>query len=234
MARRRSSSWKPEITNEEFEEWHAAVRDNEAMKAETGEGGGPVISFVPRDRELPLAILPDEVDGGPALPVSPAALRAVPGGDIGFEPEPSRKVGGWSAARQRLFVEALAETGSVHVATRAAGLSARSAYGLRVRSAAFARAWDNAQQLAVGRLSALVFDRAIHGRVEQIYQGSELMAEKRLPSDKLLMWLLTRLDPRRFAAPWERRAGDLDDPQADAQLAFPALLGALTDVPVGD
>jgi len=46
------------------------------------------------------------------------------------------------------------------------------------------------------------------------------------------MWLLARLDPRRFAAPWERQSDDAADPQADAQIGFPALLGALTDVPV--
>ena len=45
------------------------------------------------------------------------------------------------------------------------------------------------------------------------------------------MWLLARLDPKRFAAPWERRAGDPADPHADAQAAFPALLGALIDTP---
>ena len=52
-----------------------------------------------------------------------------------------------------------------------------------------------------------------------------------MPSERLLMWLLARLDPRRFAAPWERRKDDTADPQAEAQAAFPALLGALVDTP---
>lgn len=43
------------------------------------------------------------------------------------------------------------------------------------------------------------------------------------------MWLLARLDPKRFAAPWEQR-GDAD-PQAEAAAAFPALLEAITDEP---
>ena len=64
----------------------------------------------------------------------------------------------------------LAETGSVHLASAAARLSARSAYRLRARSPAFAAAWDTADQLAVGRLSALAFDRAINGRTEQVWQ----------------------------------------------------------------
>jgi hypothetical protein len=50
-----------------------------------------------------------------------------------------------------------------------------------------------------------------------------------VPSDKLLMWLLARLDPRRFAAPWERRNDGAADPQVEARESFPALLDALTD-----
>jgi hypothetical protein len=44
------------------------------------------------------------------------------------------------------------------------------------------------------------------------------------------MWLLSRLDPKRFALPWERDRNQADDPQADAQAAFPALLDSLVDV----
>ena len=61
-----------------------------------------------------------------------------------------------------------------------ARLTARSAYRLRARSPAFAAAWDTADQLAVGRLSALAFDRAINGRTEQVWHEGQLVAEKRL------------------------------------------------------
>jgi hypothetical protein len=43
------------------------------------------------------------------------------------------------------------------------------------------------------------------------------------------MWLLARLDPKRFALPWEQR-GD-SDPQAEAVANFPQLLEAVTDAP---
>jgi hypothetical protein len=138
-----------------------------------------------------------------------------------------RRLAGWSAERQRLFLSVLAETGSVHLASSAARLSARSAYHLRTRSPAFASAWNAAQQLAVGRLSAIAFDRALNGRVEQIYRDGELVGERRMPSDRLLTWLLARLDPKRFALPWEQR-GDAD-PQAEAVASFPMLLDAVTD-----
>ena len=60
-------------------------------------------------------------------------------------------------------------------------------------------------------------------------KSGELVAEKRVPSDRLLMWLLARLDPRRFAAPWELRKDGAADPQAEARESFPALLDALSD-----
>ena len=217
MARRATR----DMTVDEFDRWHAARREIDEVIEATAEEGGPRVSFVPQPTSVPLDFLPDAVQ----LPVP-----ATPSGVVHFKPEPSRKVGGWSAPRQRLYIETLAETGSVHLSAKAAGLSARSAYALRVRSPAFSAAWDAAQQLAVGRLSALAFDRAIHGRIEQVYHQGELVGEKRVPSERLLMWLLSRLDPKRFALPWERDKGSAADPQAEAQAAFPALLDNLSEV----
>ena len=214
---------KRDMTVQEFDAWSAAKRGVEDVMEASGEEGGPRVSLVPDPVSVPADIVPDDV----SIP-APAST----GSDVvPFVPEPSRKTCGWSAARQRLFIETLAETGSVHVSAKSAGLSARGAYGLRIRSAPFAAAWDAAQQLAVGRLSALAFDRAIHGRIEQIYREGELVGERRVPSERLLMWLLARLDPKRFAAPWERRKDDSSDPQAEAHQAFSGLLDGLTDTP---
>ena len=217
MARRATR----DMTVEEFDRWSDARRNVDEVMAATAEEGGPRVSLVPEPMSVPLDVLPDAV----CLPVPSPEPGVVP-----FKPEPSRKTGGWSAERQRRFIETLAETGSVHLAAKSAGLSARSAYALRVRSLAFSTAWDAAQQLAVGRLSALAFDRAIHGRIEQVYHQGELVGEKRVPSERLLMWLLSRLDPKRFALPWERDRDSTADPQAEAQAAFPNMLEALTDV----
>ena len=210
-----------DMSLEEFDRWAESCRDVDDVMTATAEEGGPRVSLVPEPRTAPPYMTPDAVQ----LPVSAPQPGVVP-----FKPEPSRKTGGWSADRQRLYIETLAETGSVHLSAKAAGLSARSAYALRVRSPAFSAAWDAAQQLAVGRLSALAFDRAIHGRIEQVYHQGALVGEKRVPSERLLMWLLSRLDPKRFALPWERDKDSAADPQAEAQTAFPKLLGALVDV----
>ena len=217
MARRATR----DMTIEEYDRWRAATRHVDEVMEATAEEGGPRVTLVPNPTSVPPEFLPDVVQ----LPVPAPAPGVVP-----FKPEPSRRVGGWSAPRQRLYIETLAETGSVHMSAKAAGLSARSAYALGVRSPAFSAAWDAAQQLAVGRLSALAFDRAIHGRIEQVYHDGNLVGEKRIPSERLLMWLLSRLDPKRFALPWERDKDSAADPQRDAQAAFPALLDGLTDV----
>ena len=230
MKRHTAREW----TVEEFDDWSAATDRLEAVGQAADEEGGPSLSMVPateRNEAWPTDLLPPAapeapVEGEPAAAEPP--LPATPFDGIPLE-DSRKRLAGWSAERQRLFLTTLAETGSVHLASAAARLSARSAYKLRARSPAFAAAWDVADQLAVGRLSAIAFDRAINGRTEQVWQEGNLVAEKRVPSDRLLMWLLARLDPRRFAAPWELRKDGAADPQAEARESFPALLDALAD-----
>ena len=209
-----------EMSVEEYEAWAAAQKRTDAVAEAADEGGGPRLSLVPlteQDEGWPTDLLP--VAGDSETPATPFD---------GFElPESRNRLAGWSAERQRYFLATLAETGSVHLAASAARLSARGAYKLRTRSPAFAAAWDTALQLAVGRLSAIVFDRAINGRIEQVFEDGNLVAERRVPSDKLICWLLARLDPKRFAMPWEQR-GD-SDPQAEAVARFPTLLDGLAD-----
>jgi hypothetical protein len=219
-----ASRYKRDLTVEEFHAWSAACDRVENVQKAADERGGPSLSLVPvEEQEIawPTDLLAPAIQSDGSEPVAPMPFD-------GVELDDSRKrLAGWSADRQRLFLETLAETGSVHLASNAARLTARSAYRLRARSPAFARAWDTALQLSVGRLSAIVFDRAINGRVEQIYRDGELFGERRVPSDKLLTWLLARLDPRRFALPWEQR-GDAD-PQGEAVAAWSERLEAVTD-----
>jgi hypothetical protein len=222
---------RKECTNEEFDAWLAATQRQEAVVEVADEEGGPTVSLV---------VTPDRPSPFPTDLLPPAAANDTLGDDANpivaepFDgvalPDSRKRLAGWSAERQRLFLDQLAETGSVHLAAAGARLSARSAYRLRTRSPEFAAAWDTAEQLAVGRLSALAFDRAIHGRTEQVWHQGELMIEKRLPSDRLLMWLLARLDPRRFAAPSELPK-NAADPQAAARNAFTDQLDALADLP---
>jgi hypothetical protein len=222
-----------EMTVEEFDDWCAANRKFDEVAQAADEVGGPRLSLVPLPEQniaWPTDLLAPEgeADGasGEAADDQPV-VEATPFDGIPLEPS-RKRLAGWCAERQKLFLTVLAETGQVHLAAAAARLSVRSAQALRVRSPAFNAGWRMAEQLAVGRLSPIAFDRSINGRVEQVYQDGVLVAERRVPSDKLLMWLLARLDPKRFALPWEQRGNA--DPQAEAAAAFPALLDSIKDV----
>lgn len=78
-------------------------------------------------------------------PASPAAARA--------SGPPIRAQ--WTPARQRIFLAALLETGSIARAARAAGMSRSSAHALRQRlpGTPFDRAWDQALRLHAARLA---------------------------------------------------------------------------------
>lgn len=85
-----------------------------------------------------------------------------------FDPATTRKRhAGWTAERQRRFIERLVLTGSAGQACAAAGVASSSAYRLRNKAGAesFARAWDAALVLATTRGTAIAWDRALNGRV---------------------------------------------------------------------
>jgi hypothetical protein len=121
-----------------------------------------------------------------------------------FDPIPLRaRVDGWTPARQRAFVEQLAETLSVEAAARLVGLTAQSARALRRRPGAegFAAAWDAALRRGLtehGR--AALIDEAVNGRLVRRYYHGELIAEERVRSPRLLLALLEKAEGL-FAGP---------------------------------
>ncbi|MGE5562396.1 MAG: hypothetical protein ACM3ZV_03720 [Bacillota bacterium] len=152
-----------------------------------------------------------------------------------FTPAPTRKRrAGWTAERQRKFIEHLALTGNAGEAAAVAGLSSSSAYRLRNKAGAesFARAWDAALRLSPTRLVAIGLDRAVNGRVERIYKNGELVMERRIPSDYLLTWFISRLDPVNFGSPAARaQALAHGDPREKARKELPTHIAAFEDVP---
>ena len=118
-----------------------------------------------------------------------------------FETAPTRKRhAGWTAERQRKFIEHLSLTGHVGEACAVVGVASSSAYRLKhkVGAESFSRAWDAALRLSPTRLVSIGMDRAINGRVERHYRNGELVMERRIPSDYLLTWFIARLDPLQF------------------------------------
>jgi hypothetical protein len=152
-----------------------------------------------------------------------------------FTPAPTRKrFAGWTAERQRVFIERLALTGNVGEACALAGLSSNSFYRLCQKPGAesFVKACNAARVLAGSvRGSAIAWDRAINGRVERFYKNGELVMERRVPSDYLLTWLLARLDPLTFGSPNAKaHALATGDPVEKARNQLPELMTRLADV----
>jgi hypothetical protein len=151
-----------------------------------------------------------------------------------FDLAPTRnRHSGWTAERQRKFIEHLALTGSVGEAAALAGVSSRSAYRLRNKAGAedFGRAWDAALSQSATRLAAIAFDRALHGRSERVYRDGELVMERKMPSDYLLTWLLARLDPVQFGSPTAKAlAAATGDPRDRSRQSLPEIAAALADI----
>lgn len=112
-----------------------------------------------------------------------------------------RRHDGWTAERQRIFLNTLANTGRVTEAAEMADITPRSAYRLRnhPQGAAFAKAWDAAMLRASGRLLSVAMERAISGTPQVVWREGRIAAETTTPSDRMLMFLLRHLDPALFA-----------------------------------
>ncbi|MFD1033808.1 hypothetical protein ACFQ15_04000 [Sphingomonas hankookensis] len=136
---------------------------------------------------------------------------------------------GWSEAKQRDFIEALADGGSVAEAARGVRMSTSSAYRLRRSPGgeAFARAWDAAVAQAVGMLVDVAFDRAINGTVEPVLDADgRRIGSRHRPGDRMLMFLLAAHYPDRYGRQQRRRAGR-NDAEAPIPTPTPSVAEAL-------
>lgn len=108
---------------------------------------------------------------------------------------------GWTPERQRGFIEALADTGSVKSAAHAVNMTPEGAYLLRRHPEAheFRKAWDAALACGVQRLEDVAMDRALNGAEMPVYYHGELCGTYRKYNDRLLMFLLRTRAPKRFS-----------------------------------
>ena len=135
---------------------------------------------------------------------------------------------GWTPARQRLFLEAIAAGHSVVDACRLVGLSHQSAYAFRQRaaSAAFALGWQAAQLIARQHLADTLYVRAIEGQVETITRADGSTWERHRFDNRLAATMLARLD--RFAD------GGADGATRHVAQRFEAFLESLPDQCLAD
>lgn len=148
-----------------------------------------------------------------------------------------RRKGGWSAERQGLFLNTLAQTGSIAHAAQAADITPRSAYRLRnhPKGAAFARAMDAALMTASRRLLGVAMERAITGTPRTIWRDGRIVAETSIPSDRMLMFLLRHLSPTLFGdTPVAERACHVETLQAGLADAMAALVDTDVDADLLD
>ena len=121
-------------------------------------------------------------------------MQDSPDETIAFTPVPQmrQRRDGWSADRQRRFIDLLAQIGLVAVCARAVGMSPKSAYALRRRPGAetFALAWDEAVGLGRCRAEAEAIDRAIKGERRPIFYRGRQVGERTVYNDKLLIAVL--------------------------------------------
>ena len=116
----------------------------------------------------------------------------------GAEPVPTSAEGArysvFTLDRKRAFLRNLQLFGNVRHATRAACVSAQTAYRARRQSAQFRLMWDAALLAARGAAEATLADRAINGVEEAVYYHGEEVARRRRYDSRLLLAHLARLD----------------------------------------
>ena len=107
-------------------------------------------------------------------------------------PRQRRRRDGWTEARQRGFIAALAECGSVSRSARAVGMTARSAYRLLDADGAdgFAQAWDQAIDIGIERVRMSALERAIHGSTAAVFRRGKLVGVETRFNDRLAIALL--------------------------------------------
>ncbi len=119
-------------------------------------------------------------------------------GPPAFTPVPRQRqrFDGWTPARQKAFIDALSDTGSVKAAAHAVNMSAEGAYHLRRQPGAeeFAAAWDAALDHRIEILRDAVMERAIHGVEVPVYSYGKLVGTRRVYNDRTATFMLRNYD----------------------------------------
>jgi hypothetical protein len=154
-----------------------------------------------------------------------------------FAPVPRKfRHDGWTPERQKAFIGALADTGSVSRAARHVNMSPEGAYYLRRQpgSEGFRRAWEAALDFGVQKLKDIAYERAIDGQLSPVFIGGKLKGFRRIRNDRLLMFCL-RMNARdergrRLSANYfDPRAARLGGAVMGGSITTPALSGAEKD-----
>lgn len=140
----------------------------------------------------------------------------------------------WTSRRRAAFLKALADSGNVSAAARAAKASRSRAYQLKAADPSFAAEWTDALESAIDALDAEARRRALDGVETPHFHQGRVAGTVRKYSDPLLMFLLRAHRPDRY----RERPGagsdadaDLEDDLAAARDTLAARLARLDDEP---
>ena len=146
---------------------------------------------------------------------TPLAPTAPPVGELpAFDPVPRQRIrhDGWTEQRQRGFIEALADTGSVKDACRAVGMTTVGAYALRRQPGAesFRAAWDAALDCGVRLLEASMMDRAINGVEVPVLSAGKSFGTRRVFNERVALLILQSRMPEKYGMQRARAMSGLD------------------------
>lgn len=125
---------------------------------------------------------------GEAIPAH-ATVGAEPGVLAGVMRKRTRW-DGVTPVKRRAFLRALAESGGVAAACARVGVSDTAIYRLRGDDADFAAAWDRALATCAPLLEQVVWERAVEGWDEPVWQGGVQVGTRRRFSETLLRQLV--------------------------------------------
>jgi hypothetical protein len=96
----------------------------------------------------------------------------------------------WTTAKQRAFLEALAECCNVKLAAKKAKVSTSMAYVRRGRDASFRVGWDRALATGFAQLEMMLLERALHGVEKTVIARDGTKTVMREYSDRVALALL--------------------------------------------
>lgn len=109
---------------------------------------------------------------------------------------PSTRTDGWTGAKQKRFLEAIADGDTVKDACGLVRLSTQSAYAFRrtPKGRAFDLGWRAADLLARERFAAELFVRSVEGQVVEITRADGSVVTRHYRDNRLATQMLNRLD----------------------------------------
>lgn len=129
------------------------------------------------------------------------------------------RAGGWTVAKQKVFLSHLAATCNVTRSARAVGMHESGVYQLRARSAEFRAQWAAALDEGYAKLELMMLQRAMNGTVKKVTRAGGVIDRFREYSDATALQLLKAHKDR------TRPAADL--PEEDVEAARKRILKKL-------